>query len=505
MKFVCSMFCKLFIHSFHCRPLAIRWSIWRSFVFRLSSEHFWKFQLYMKFHSLSSLERFAMFTTAIVLLLGFQTVFLCPCQLGRLLERSGFLGEHTDNTFASGNDFSSNICDAGGCQQSHSRSRLQFPPLSLNHDGLLFQKDFSPSFWHTAFHQNSLWEPASRSFFPCLSSLGQVEWMLRFDTVDESFAEDLNQCRCDSIGRSANNLTERQADTIHTSPQNWFLVHFGRSHPRWTQIACSTFLLLCSQCLQNWDAIVHRTARPPHTDGLRCLTDSQCPRGECSLRCAPDTAATSWDTRGIAALRETTSDFMLQGLDSLTHLLTQRVPFDTPHSGSGAPRTGSLNFKCLGVLVVFDSDELAHILDAVEWQRRREQNSRITLRRNLHHIWPVFIPHCLQPKMSRVHVLRQPISLTCCVVHHSLVVACNCPTCVVPGVSEPTLKSESFYSSCHRSVQLTFPRRKRHRLLTSWPESQEFSIVDKHPSAHWARVFSVCCPIAVSVYHDVLW
>ena len=66
---------------------------------------------------------------------------------------------------------------------------------------------------------------------------------------------------------------------------------------------------------------------------------------------------------------------MLQGLDSLTYLLTQRVPCGTPHSGSGAPRTGSLNFKCLGVLVVFDSDELARILDAVEWQRRREQNS----------------------------------------------------------------------------------------------------------------------------------
>ena len=80
-------------------------------------------------------------------------------------------------------------------------------------DDLLFQKDFSPSFWHTAFQQNSLREPASRSFFfPCLSSLGQVERMLRFDTVDESFAEDLNQCRCDSIGRSANNVTERQAD-----------------------------------------------------------------------------------------------------------------------------------------------------------------------------------------------------------------------------------------------------------------------------------------------------
>ena len=47
--------------------------------------------------------------------------------------------------------------------------------------------------------------------------------MLRFDAVDDSSAKDLSQCRCDSIGRSANNLcwcagtvlTERQADTIH--------------------------------------------------------------------------------------------------------------------------------------------------------------------------------------------------------------------------------------------------------------------------------------------------
>ena len=41
------------------------------------------------------------------------------------------------------------------------------------------------------------------------------------------------------------------------------------------------------------------------------------------------------------------------------------------------------------------------------------------------HIQPAFIPRCLQPEMSSVHVLRQPKSLTCGVVHHSLVVACD--------------------------------------------------------------------------------
>ena len=130
------------------------------------------------------------------------------------------------------------------------------------------------------------------------------------------------------------------------------------------------------------------------------------------------------------------------GLDSLTQFLTQ---------------------KCLGVLAVFDSDLLAQLLNVIEWQRLREQISRNTLCPNLHHIAPPFIPRCLQPQMSRVHVLRQPKSLTCCVVHHPLVVACNCHTRVVPEVSEPTLKSESLFSSC--SVRLTFPRRKRHRLL----------------------------------------
>ena len=65
---------------------------------------------------------------------------------------------------------------------------------------------------------------------------------------------------------------------------------------------------------------------------------------------------------------------------------TQREPLGTPHSGSGALRAGTLNFKCLGVLVVFDSDELAQLSDAVEWQRLREQISRMTLCRNLHHL-----------------------------------------------------------------------------------------------------------------------
>ena len=44
-------------------------------------------------------------------------------------------------------------------------------------------------------------------------------------------------------------------------------------------------------------------------------------------RCAQNTAVTRWDTRNIATLRETTRDFMLQSLDSLKHLLTQREPF----------------------------------------------------------------------------------------------------------------------------------------------------------------------------------
>ena len=58
-------------------------------------------------------------------------------------------------------------------------------------------------------------------------------------------------------------------------------------------------------------------------------------------------------------------------------------------------------------------------------------------------------------------------SLTCCVVHQPLVVACNCHTHECPEDSEPTLESRDLLSAplSHRSVQLTFPRRQRHRLL----------------------------------------
>ena len=185
------------------------------------------------------------------------------------------------------------------------------------------------------------------------------------------------QCRCDSSGRSANNLCmcagtvlpERQAGTIHTLRND----------------SSSTILPLCSQCLQTWDAIVHRTARPQrhHWPALPFgLAES--PR---RVLAAHKTLPSQGETpEASQTLRETTSDFMLQGLDSLTHLLTQRRPLATLHSGSGAPRTGTLNSLCLGLLVVLDSDDLAQLLDAVGWPRLREQISRITLCRNLHHI-----------------------------------------------------------------------------------------------------------------------
>ena len=63
---------------------------------------------------------------------------------------------------------------------------------------------------------------------------------------------------------------------------------------------------------------------------------------------------------------------------------------------------------CSRAVVVFDSNESAQLFDAAERQRLREQISRISLCWNLHHIQPAFIPRCLQPEMSRVHVLRQP-------------------------------------------------------------------------------------------------
>ena len=137
------------------------------------------------------------------------------------------------------------------------------------------------------------------------------------------------------------------------------------------------------------------------TNDLRCQSDPHSPRGECSPH-----------TRHCHHRGEITDASRL--FDSLTYLPTQREPLATPHSGSGAPRAGTLNFKCLGVLVVFASIELAQLSDGVERQRLREQISRISLCRNLHHIQPAFIPHCLQPKMSHVHVHREPKHPTCC-------------------------------------------------------------------------------------------
>ena len=107
---------------------------------------------------------------------------------------------------------------------------------------------------------------------------------------------------------------------------------------------------------------------------------------------------------------------MLQGLNSLTHMLTQREPFGTHRSGSGAPRTGTLNLKCHGSRM------------RLKCRRLREQINWISLCWNFHPILLAFIPCLLQPKMSRVHALRQPKSLTSCVVHHTLVVACDCHT-----------------------------------------------------------------------------
>ena len=89
-----------------------------------------------------------------------------------------------------------------------------------------------------------------------------------------------------------------------------------------------------------------------------------------NARCAQDTAVTRKENRRIATLRETASDFVLHGLHSLTYLRTKLEPVDTSHSGSGTPRAGTLNFKCLGVLVEFN--EFTQLSDAVESQWLRE-------------------------------------------------------------------------------------------------------------------------------------
>ena len=104
-------------------------------------------------------------------------------------------------------------------------------------------------------------------------------------------------------------LIENQASTLNAHPQNRFMIQFGRNHLHETQVADSTLS----------------------------------------------------DHRGI-----------LVRVFSHVVQLSNRIfehnasHFCTLHSSSAASRTGTLNFTCHVVLVVFDSDELAQLLDAVE-------------------------------------------------------------------------------------------------------------------------------------------
>ena len=129
-------------------------------------------------------------------------------------------------------------------------------------------------------------------------------------------------------------------------------------------------------------------------------------------RCTQGTAASGCD-RSMTALRETTSNCILNGLDGLTHLRSQHEP-DCIVTEVLEHLVLGHSLTCHGVLVVFDSHELAQHLDTVDWQRLREQISRISRCSNPHHIQAAFIPRRLQPKMSRAHMFRQPKSLTCC-------------------------------------------------------------------------------------------
>ena len=165
------------------------------------------------------------------------------------------------------------------------------------------------------------------------------------------------------------------------------MLQIGRSRSYEAQIAHTALRALHSQRIQNMgcDCPSNCTfATAPKTCAAIPTRTVPVENG----RCAQDTAVTGRHNRRILALQETESDFMLHGFDSLTYLRAQREPCGTPHSSSAALRAGTLNLKCLGVLVVFDSNELAQFSDAVEWQRLREQISRMPLCRNLHHIQP---------------------------------------------------------------------------------------------------------------------
>ena len=146
------------------------------------------------------------------------------------------------------------------------------------------------------------------------------------------------------------------------------------------------------------------------TNGLRCHSNSQCLRGECSLRTRHCYHRVE-DTRSIPALPETTSDFMLQGLDSLTHLLSQREPCGTPHPGSGGTSYWDTELQVSWSL---GRIRLRRACTDLGGGRMAEASCADQPDYALSGIFttsnrPSSLAAC-SPKMSCVHVLRQPKS-----------------------------------------------------------------------------------------------
>ena len=145
--------------------------------------------------------------------------------------------------------------------------------------------------------------------------------------------------------------------------------------------------------------------------------------------------------------------------------------------------------------IVFKSNHNGQFHDAVEWQRFREQIPWISLYRDFHPIQPTFIPRSLQPKMSRVHVLRHTQSLPCCVIHHTLHAMCHGRD--LSDFSETSSKSERFLAPQHAA-----------RCPMTRATLSSINISKPH---HYGQAFlrsmsgclSICRPVAIGVYSDV--
>ena len=141
--------------------------------------------------------------------------------------------------------------------------------------------------------------------------------------------------------------------------------------------------------------------------------------------------------------------------------------------------------RCCGVLVMFDSNELALLSGAVECQRI----GPMSLCRKLQYIQQA--PHALAGCSQNCFVctsFASPCPLTCCVVH-PLVWTCTCHARVGPEVSEPTFGVRELPPQLTPQCTLLFATTKATPLSAFLTRISRAPLLSSIPSAHWTSVF----------------